>query len=152
MSDLSITKHINAPVDRVFALFTDVHSFQANVKAINKIEVLSDDKTGIGKGTKWRETRTMFGKDATEILWFSAFAPNQRVVISAFSCGTEYNTTYTFTEVDGGTEVTLTMAMKPKTLLAKILGFIGRFMVWPMIKELETDMDDVKKIAERENT
>lgn len=143
---------IEAPVERVFALFTDFPQMEERIKGITKMEFL--EKEGRAEvGMKWRETRVMFGKEATEVMWITSLTPNRSYTVEAESRGVHYTSTYTFTPTDGGTEVTLTFGGEPQTFMAKLMGAImGPLMSGTIKKMLLADMTDLKLVAEREHS
>ena len=64
MAAVSVSTQIAAPVAEVFALFTDLKNAPGRVKGIKRIELLTNGPVGVG--TRFRETRVMFKRDATE--------------------------------------------------------------------------------------
>jgi hypothetical protein len=63
---------INADRARVFEVFCDLENAAANIGAITKLEVLAGPAQ-LNLGTRWRETRTMFGQQATEEMWVTGY-------------------------------------------------------------------------------
>ena len=77
---LRIEETIATPVKQVFETLSNI-----NISGIQKVEILSD--TTEGEGHRWRETREMFGKEATEdmeITHYNPRHPKQRLSISTF--------------------------------------------------------------------
>ena len=66
---------INAPRDRVWKIISDIDKSVDVISGIEKIEVLENPDAGL-VGFKWRETRTMFGKQATEVMWITEAEEN----------------------------------------------------------------------------
>lgn len=146
MSSLTISKHIAAPVDRVFAVFTDVANMAEHIDGIERVEMLSDGPVGVG--TRFRETRIMFKREATEELEFTAFKPNASYEVGCESCGCSYNTTFTFTPAGDGTDVTLDLQCRPLTFMAKLMSPIGILFAGTMKKCMDGDMSCLKAVAE----
>src|SRR5688572_20284670 len=66
---------IQAPREVVWNRITDIEHAAQTVRAIEKVEILEKPPSGL-VGLKWKETRTMFGKTATETMWITdAVAP-----------------------------------------------------------------------------
>ena len=65
MSGHSLERKVNADPAKVWALVTDVDSFTDMIRGITDVERL-DDLPQFGVGTRWRETRKMFGSEATD--------------------------------------------------------------------------------------
>ncbi len=143
---ISVSKHINAPIHVTFAIFSDIAALPQHVDGIQAVEILSDVTEG--QGTCWRETRVMFGQQATEEMEISTFHPNQGYEVLASSHGMDYHSTYTFVERDGGTLVQMDFAGAPKTLVAKLMSPLGALMSGSTKQALEADMDNLKAVCE----
>ena len=143
---IELSKEIHAPVERVFEVFSDISQIEQRISGITKVDILSDVKQG--KGTRWRETRVMFGREATEEMEISTFNPNQSYEVVAESRGMKYHTVYTFTPSNGATRVNMVFSGKPMTMVAKLMTPLGMLMQGPARKALDADMDELKRIAE----
>lgn len=64
MADISASTHVSAPVERVFEVYTEIHKAAERLPDIIALEVLSEGP--FGEGTRWRETRVIMKKKATE--------------------------------------------------------------------------------------
>ncbi len=147
MSPCTVSLHIAAPPATVFALASDVRGWVGRVKAIKKVEVLTQGN--IGLGTKWKETRVMFGRDATEKLEFTGFSQGKSYTVGCESCGAKYKTTFEFLPENGGTLVRVTMVVKPLTFFAKLMSPLSALMMRPMMKKcLLGDLEDLKREIE----
>jgi carbon monoxide dehydrogenase subunit G len=147
MAGVTVTKRIEAPVATVFALSTDVEGWPGRINGITKVEKLTSGPVGVG--TRFKETRKMFGKEATETMEFSALEPNRRYELVADSCGALYRSEFRF-EPDGtGTLVTATFAAEARTFFAKLFKPLTWLMRGMMTKCLNQDLDDLKSAAER---
>lgn len=145
--DLSI--EINAPVNKVFNTFSDVTKISDIVEGINKIEILSEKKQG--EGLKWKEYRTMFGKEATEVMWISDFQINKSYEIKAESNGVKYNTVYSFESLgEDKTKVQMIFEGKPQSLFGKIFSPIMSIFFTGMTKKaLMADLENIKEYCEK---
>lgn len=137
---------VKATPERTFAAFTDLRNAAGRVRGIKKLDVLTEGP--IGKGTRFRETRVMFGREATEEMEITDFQPGRSYTVGGISCGAEFATTFRFVPADGGTRVDIEMAIRPISLFAKLMSPLSGMMMGPMKKCVETDMDDMRKIAE----
>ena len=97
--EISCSKAIDAPADKVWAVMTNLEGFSEAINGIVSVERL-DDGTGFEVGTSWRETRIMFGRMATEDMWVTELDPGHSYVVEANSHGAEYRTTQSV-EPDG---------------------------------------------------
>ena len=139
---------IQAPIERVFEVFTDLDKATDRISAITRIEVL-EGPAKMQKGTKWRETRKMFGSDATEVMWVTELEPNSRYVVDADSHGAKYTTTYTFSPKDKGVEVNFSFASQPYTVGAKLMGITFALFAGATKKALHQDLLDLKAACEQ---
>jgi hypothetical protein len=146
--EIQVAKQVNAPSDITFAVFSDITKAQERITGITKVEILSDVNQGIG--TRWRETRIMFGKEATEEMEISALQPNQSYDVVAESHGTKYHTRYTFAEQQGGTRVEMIFSGKPTTLTGQLMSVLTFLFAGATRKALEKDMDELKAVAEKQ--
>jgi len=65
MKPIEVSRSVKAPATVVWNIITDLEGSVDTISGIEKVEILSGDDS-FGVGTKWRETRTMFGKKSTE--------------------------------------------------------------------------------------
>ncbi|MGI9263993.1 MAG: SRPBCC family protein, partial [Gammaproteobacteria bacterium] len=65
---VSTSIDIASPAENVWAVITDIENCVGRISSILDIEVLEKPETGF-VGFKWKETRKMFGKEATEVMW-----------------------------------------------------------------------------------
>ena len=152
MTRVSIQKSIAAPRERVFDLFTDLRNAPARVAGIKELEVLTEGPVGVG--TRFRETRTMFKRDATEEMEITAFQRPESYQVGANSCGCRYRTIYKFLP-DGSdgqaTRVEMEFTAQPETFFAKLMMPLGKLLSGTMIKCMDADMGDLKAVAEEAN-
>ena len=147
MGTISITKTIDAPKGAVFEAFTDLTKVADRIPDIVKIEVLADALEEVG--TKWLETRKMFGKEATEELEVTGFEPGRLFVAACDGCGSHFKASYGFSEQGGSTRVDFTMETTPGGFFARLMGGL---MTGTMKKCCEKDMDTLKGWIESRST
>lgn len=138
---------VKAPIDRVFAVFSDVASCGDRIAGITALEVLSDVQSGLS--VKWRETRTMFGKEATEEMWMSGFDAPNSYQVEAESHGTHYLTTFTFKAIDDNTtKVPWIFEGKALSLMAKLMVPLAALFKGTTLKRMSADITDLKNHVE----
>ena len=148
MPSLSMVRDIVAPLDAVWDVFTDLEHAARNLSAVEKVEVLSDGP--FGEGTRWLETRKMYGKSVTEEMWVSEIEPHKTYLVKAGAGATHYESRYEFAALDDvNTRVRFTFAGE-STGFAKVVGSV----MWPLLrgkmaKELGRDLKDLAAILER---
>ncbi len=138
---------VDAPIERVFAVFTDLEAATENIAGVREVEVLQGPSR-LAIGTRWRETRVLFGKQATEEMWVTALDENRRYVVEAESHGTKYRTEYTFEPSEGATRVAMTFEGRPVSLGAKLMSWLGFLFQGAVRKALRQDLLDLKAVCE----
>ena len=146
MTQFTIEKYIEAPREVVFDTALDLHSAAENIRGIEKMEVLTEGP--IGLGTRFRETRIMFKKKATEVMEIAVFERPSRYVFTAESHGSKYLTSYGLVQEGSGTKLVLTFTAEPQTFSTKVMGVIFSFMLKACISAMEKDLDDLKSVVE----
>ena len=148
MATVETQRVIAAPAQRVWQVFTDIPGSVEAIDGITGVEVLSDGP--FGPGFRWRETRTMFGRAASEEMWVTDAEEPRSYEVAASSHGTDYLSSYTFEEVSGGTRVTLTFSGKPHSLVAKAMNLLtGWLAKGSVVKMLQQDLEDLAGVCER---
>lgn len=151
MSTHSLTLHrtVHAPVHQVWAVLTDLDHAQERLSAVTRVQILTDGPYAVG--TRWRETRRVFGSEATEEMWVSDNDPLRSTVVEAASGDTVYRTTFTLTPVEAyTTELTMTFAATGpesqgvRRVLRGLLAGIGLRATRTM---LERDLKDIAAAA-----
>lgn len=147
MAAIELTKHIDAPPDRVFAAASDFRGAADRISAITKMEVLTEGPIGVG--TRFRETRFMFKREATEEMTVKTFDPPNGYALGAESCGCRYHTEFRFRPNGSGTDVNLSFDAQPLSFVAKIMSFLLMpFMKKACVKACEQDLEDLKASLE----
>ncbi len=139
--------HVDADPATTFAAFTDLRNAAKNIRGIKHIEVLTEGS--IGKGTQFRETRTMFGRDAVEAMEIIAFDSPRGYSVGCDSCGARFDTDFRFTPEAGGTRVNVNMRTVATSVFAKMMSpLMGWMMVGTMRKCFKNVLADIKAVAE----
>lgn len=144
MSTITVSRRIHAPVEAVFKIISDIRNFSKAVPDIVDVEFLSDQKTGVG--TRFKETREFKGKKMSAILEVTEFEEDERIRMVSDTQGTVWDSVFTVTDLDGGTELTLEMHAKPYKLSAR---FVNLSIKGFMKKAVAKDMDAVKSYCEK---
>lgn len=146
MAQFTIRKHVNALREEVFAVAADLRNAAANIRGIEKLEVLTDGPIGVG--TRFRETRTIFGKGSTEEMEITAFNPPEGYTVETDSCGAHMRAEYHFISDIAGTHMRVDFDCRPTSFFAKLMSPLAALMTGPMKKCIDADMEDVKAAAE----
>ncbi len=143
---IEVGVEVAAPQAQVFEVFADLGRAAERISGIERVEILTPGP--VGRGTRWRETRRMFGKEDTVELAITAFEPPRSYAVEAHSCGAHFRSEFRFEARPTGTAVTLTTVGRPVTLLARLLTPLSCLMKGSMRKALQKDLDDLKRAAE----
>lgn len=146
---ITLSRETTASPEKVWRVLSDIPGAPENISGIDSVEMLSDQPYGVG--TRWRETRTMFGKQASEEMWVTAADAPHKTVVEAESSGTHYTTSFTIAPSSGGSLVTFEFA---GTLVSGsgwqkfMWKAFGRFGLGFAAKAMRADLDDIAAAAE----
>ncbi|MFN0060873.1 MAG: SRPBCC family protein [Planctomycetota bacterium] len=145
---LNLRKEIDAPLERVFAVMTDLERASEWMPNLVGIEPLTPGKLAVG--SRWRETRKMFGKAATEEFEVTGLTLNRSLELyidgakGSSKCG-EYRFKYELAPMNGRTLVTLTGEIGGGN---RFWRFIGRLFIGMFKKALMKDLLAMKQYLE----
>tara|TARA_R110002126_G_scaffold266598_1_gene409814 strand:- start:587 stop:1036 length:450 start_codon:yes stop_codon:yes gene_type:complete len=145
---LTIDIEIKAPKEKVWKVITDIENSVNTISGIEKIEILNKPKDTV-VGLKWEETRTIFGKSATETMWITEATENDYYKTRAESNGAIYQTILKLSEKENTTFLTMEFNSEAITIKGKIMAFIfGRMLNKTMKKLIKKDLIDIKTTVE----
>lgn len=148
MAEITVSHDIAADPATVWAIVADIDNWAETIEAIETIERL-DDGGGFGLGTKWRETRIMFGKSATEVMEVTEYEDGVRYATFAESHGSKYHSELRVDPTDGGSRLTMGFRGEPQSTGAKIASAtVGRLFMGATRKALAKDLADIAAAAE----
>ena len=85
MAKVKVSTEVKAPVERVFALFTDIEHAADHVSGIKKIEVMSMGPFNLGY--RWTETREVMGRLDDATMEITSFEPNRTYTVTHYKGG-----------------------------------------------------------------
>jgi carbon monoxide dehydrogenase subunit G len=150
MPTFTVTQTVQAPVADVFAVFADVENAASRITEILRIEKLTPGPVGVG--SRFKETRVMFKREATETFEVTAFEPGDNYELTATSCGAEFCTRFTFTPDGNGTRVDVTVQTRALSLYAKLFTPMAFLMKGMMRKCLIRDLEQLRTAVETKRT
>lgn len=144
---ITVEIEINAPKENVWAIITDIENSVETISGIDKIEIIHQpDNTVIG--LKWKETRTIFGKPATETMWITEANENDYYKTRAESNGAIYQTILKLTAIENVTTLTMEFSSKAVSTKGKIMAFIFSALLKRSMKKLiYQDLVDIKNVT-----
>lgn len=146
MPSVQCNVRIDAPAERVFEVFADLRGATGRIQAIRRLEVITEGP--VGKGTKFRETRVMFGKEATATLEITGFDPPRSYTVEAESCGVRYISRFDFKPQGSATLVEMSFRATPISLAAKLMSPVTSLMFGSCRKMMARDMNDLRAAIE----
>ena len=122
MKPLEVDVEIAASPALVWGVVSDVRNAASTVPAIRSIEILDGPAEGLGM--RWRETRIMFGREATEVMEIAEWKPPHSYVATAESHGARYRSRVGVTSLAAGSRSRLTFTFESEgaTATARIVG------------------------------
>ncbi len=147
MSRVTIKKQIAASPAVAFARATDLARAPQVMSGIVGLEVLTPGPVGVG--TRFRETRRMFNREATEEMTITRFEAPSCYVVECVSCGCRYESVFHFAPHAVGCEVSMEVSAEGLTPFARILGrMMGPILLKSCAQACEADLDDLKRALE----
>jgi carbon monoxide dehydrogenase subunit G len=153
----SLTRHINAPADKVWAVISDIPGSAATLSGIDSVQMLTEGP--YSEGTRWKETRTMMGRAETVEMWVAHSQPPSphgggtaaSTTVKALQGGAGYTTRFALAERDGGTDLTLTFGaemLKPTRLRKAMMAVFGPIGMRITRRALAKDLAEIAVKAE----
>lgn len=142
------SQRVSAPPQTVAAAIADIDEYGLWMPNLVRIERLTEENFGVG--TRWRETRRMFGREATEEFEVRVWEPGERLELfvdgrKGSSRRGEFRFVYTFAGDGDSTELSLDASIDNMGLLGNLLG---KLMVKPLVKAVERDHAALKSYVE----
>lgn len=146
---IKVETRIIKPVQDVWQAIINIENSVNTISAIEKLEVLERPESGM-IGFKWVETRTMFGKSATETMWITDLKENDFYNVRAESHGMIYKSVLKVAEDGDQTLLSMEFGGEAQTFMAKLMSVLMMpFFKGATVKALQKDMDDIKASLER---
>ena len=146
MAEIKVQKHVQASPEKVFEAATNLARLPERIAGIKRVEVLTTGPVGVG--TRFRETRVMFGREATEEMEITGFDPPRAFTIGCESHGCRYRTEFTFAPSGAGTEVAMVFEATPLTFFAKAMAVAMKPMINKVAGLCAQDLEDLKTAVE----
>jgi hypothetical protein len=130
---------------------TDIEGSREVLSGVTEIERL-DDGDGFGVGLRWRETRVLFGKEASEEMEVTAVDEGRSYTVEADSDGVHYRSVMSVEPDGDGARIRMTFGGEQKGksgLISRIVSrTAGKAIEKATRKALEQDLDDIAAAAE----
>lgn len=145
----TITKHINASPDKVWAVISDIPGSASTLSGVDSVQLLTDGP--YGEGTRWKETRTMMGRSETVEMWVAQADPPRSTTVKALQGGADYTSRFTLAERNGGTDLTLTFGaemLEPSAFSKVMMAIFGKIGMSFTRRALAKDLAEIAAKAE----
>lgn len=143
MADFRSSVIIHKPVSEVFnymAGMEDVHEIMPNVVKMEKIT-----PGPIGKGTQFKETRMVRGKNINADIEYMEYEQDRSIILRSNSNGLIVEYHYKFDEIEEGTQADLEAFVKTSGLVMKLTK---RFIVNMIKREDGNQLQYLKEMLE----
>ncbi len=147
MVTVTVSNRIDAPLNKVFALFSDLEHCCELVDGIKKCDVLTTGPFGLR--TRWLETREVLGRDVTQELEVTAFEHNHSYTVTNDQHGARVDTQFVFEPDGDGTRVNIVFKLEPQSLSSMLISPLGWMVAGKVRKALEDEVLDYKRFAEK---
>ena len=146
--ELSVFVEIEKSLEDVWKAIIDFENCSNYINSIIDLEIIDNPKDTL-IGFKWKETRVMFGKEATETMWITDYVENNYYQTRAESHGSIYISRVSLERVRENTKLTMSFTAEAQTFFVKILSvFMGFMIKGSMKKALLKDLNDIKNHLE----
>ncbi len=141
---LRVSRPIDAPAESVWAAITDVTATSEILSGVEKVERL-DEGTGFDVGTRWRETRRMFGKEATEEMEVTDVEPGRSYTVRSVHGRTTYTSGLEVEPAgNDASQLSMTFGAEASGLALRIAAAtIGRLASGATKRMIQQDLDDI---------
>ncbi|WP_110114871.1 SRPBCC family protein [Bacillus sp. CGMCC 1.16541] len=134
---------VDVPLEEAFAFASNVENATKVMKHILKVEKLTEGPTGVG--TTYKETRAIRGREASAVITFIDFVPNERYSVQSEVQGLETIYHYTFKREGDRTHIRFSCDINASTLTMK---FIKPMFTKIIKKEDGNHLQEMKKAIE----
>ena len=139
---------INGSRAAVWAAITNIENASKFISGILNIEVLEKPADGL-VGLKWRETRMLFGEQATAEKQITEAVVNEFYKTQAEDGGFVFLSTVRISETSGGVLLTSAHETRPQGFVARLKS-LPLFLFKGVIKKaLLQDLNDIKAAVEK---
>ena len=147
MATINVSGDIAAPVETVFAMFTDIEHGPNRVSGIKSIDMMTFGDFRLG--TKWRETREVLGRLDDADMEITTFERNRSYTITHHKAGVRIDTVFAFEPAGSSTRVSIEFALHPQGLPPALLSPLEWAIAGKVRDVLNADLLDLKQTIER---
>lgn len=139
---------IEAAKEDIWRVMTDFEHENETLHAVNNVEIIENPNNTLN-GLKWKETRTMFGKEESEVMSITEFKENSYFKSHAENHGMAYDTTYAIEPEGDHNLLLVNFEAKPQKFTTRLTNMLfGSLMKTTTERSLLDDMRDIKEAVE----
>ena len=140
---MTVERTVDAAVERVWAVFTDIAGRPRWLSTVESVEPLSAGP--FGPGTAWRETRLVSDTaHVVEELHVVSCTPPRGITLASPGIGADYRMTYTFEPAGARTVVRIVLEGTPQGAASRVLSvLLGGLAARTVEGALRRDLDDL---------
>ncbi|MBG84992.1 MAG: hypothetical protein CMJ40_10680 [Phycisphaerae bacterium] len=146
MPGFELNRFVNAGIDRVFEVFTDIEGSLSRCNGITCIELVTLGP--IDKGTIFKETRQVYSRETTETLEFTEFEPPSHWAITGVSCGARFTTRFVLQPEGEGTRLIVSVNVKPLNPIAWFMSLLAPLLNGTIKRAINQDLDTLASMAD----
>ena len=149
MTSMKVERDVTASPERVWSIISDLDRSAEVISAITALE-RTDGGSGFGVGTAWRETRVMFGREATESMAVTEVDDGRSYTVESVSRGVRYRSVMRVEPKGEGSRLSWEFGAEAGSISARFMSLIGKLLEGSTRKALMADLDDIAAAAEGE--
>ena len=132
----------------IWKVITDIENSPVNISGIEKVDIHNNPGDRL-VGLKWTETRTLFGKTATETMWITEAEKNKYYKTRAESHGAVYTSFLQIFKKEDESYLGMEFNSEAQSFAAKLMaGVFGLMFKNATRKAPYKDLLDIKKVVE----
>lgn len=152
MSDMELTlsREVAASPELVWAIVTDLDRAPEICSGIARVERLAGPVYDVG--TRWRETRTMLGRETTEEMEVVGLEPGRSATLAAEAHGVVYRSVVRVEPSGAGSLLSMSFSgtlESPSWLQRAAARLTSRMGLAATRRAMQQDLDDIAAHAER---
>ncbi len=152
MKPVEVSLESPASAESLWRVMTDLPNWPQYVDAIQQVELVSEPGP-FAVGTRWRETRRVFGQSAVEEMWVTALESGRSYTVESESRGAHYTSVFAVESKGSGAVLTVTFGAEPLSTSSRLLSSLtGPLMKNGILKALRSDAADLIKAATDDTT
>lgn len=146
---LSVSVPIEASKEEIWRVITDVEHSTETLHCVNDIEILEKPEDTLN-GLKWRETRTMYGEEESEVFCITDSEENHYLKTHAEDeHGMVFESTMTIEPEGDHQLLTIGFVGKPSSITSRLRSILfGPFIKTNAERSLVDDLEDIKNTVE----